>query len=296
MESQRKVLWIVLGGAACLGVLVLFAMPFFRQEGNSTVSSMRAGPPGPLPSVSPAPGRDEGREIVPDSRPDLAAAPHLPDRDKGRLPALPTPNQAMIEFHQKAAAGFQARLRQDTQHLYGGLFQQLGLSPDVEAKVLDILTQPQRQLEEQAFEAAQKGTIPAPMSPEQMRAQMAQQNQQLRSVLGEDGFAAFDQYRATLPDRIIIDALNQQGANLTDGQSQQLLQVLTQARQEVIGQSPVTRNLDSMPPDQAATAIQQQQALLLQTVSNRSQSILTPQQQTALQGIMSRLSVPPKTR
>lgn len=292
MDSQRKVLWMALGGAACLGVLVLFAIPFLRQESNSTISSMRAGPATPPLSVSPAPSGGGGGEIASD----LAVVPHLPSRDQSRQSALPTPNQAMIDFHQKAAAGFQAQLRQNTQHLYGGLFQRLGLSPDVQARVLDILTQPQRQLEAQAFEAAQNGTIPSPPSPEQMQAQLAQQNQQLRSVLGEDGFAAFEQYRATLPDRIIVDTLNQQGANLTDDQSQQLLQVLTQARQEVIGQSPVTRNLGSMAPDQVAAAVQQQQALLLQTVSDRSQSILTPQQQAALQGVMSRLSVPPKTR
>jgi thiamine biosynthesis lipoprotein ApbE len=93
------------------------------------------------------------------------------------------------------------------------------------------------QLEQQAFEAAQSGTLPALPSPAAVRVQQAQQDQQLRSVLGDADFAQFNQYRATIPDRSMIDAMNQQGANLTESQSQQLLQILTEARQQIICQT-----------------------------------------------------------
>jgi hypothetical protein len=50
----------------------------------------------------------------------------------------------------------------------------------------------------------------------------------------------------------------------------------------------VLQNLDSMSADQVVTNVQQQQTLLDQTVSNRVQNLLTPDQATLLQGVLSR--------
>jgi len=169
--------------------------------------------------------------------------------------------------------------------MYEGAFQQLRLPRDQQEKVIDILTQPEKKLEQQAFDAARSGNIPAPPSPEEMQAQQAQQDQQLRSVLGDAGFAAFNQYRATIPDRSVIEDMNQQGANLSDSQSQQLLQVLVRERQQI--QAGTAQNLNSMSPDQAIRALDQQQVLLQQAVNDRVQNILTPEQATTLKGILS---------
>ena len=167
-------------------------------------------------------------------------------------------------------AGLNAELREQTKRLYGVAFQQLDLPANLQDKVIDILTQQQQQLEQQAFAAAQSGSFPAPPSPEEIRMQQAQQDDQLRSVLGDTGFAQFSQYQATIPDRIMIDQMNQQGANFSESQSKQLLQVLTESRQQIFGQASATPNLNSIPTDQAIAAIQQQQALLQQTVSDTS--------------------------
>jgi hypothetical protein len=121
-----------------------------------------------------------------------------------------------------------------------------------------------------------------------------QQDDQLRSVLGDAGFAQFNQYQTTIPDRILIDQMNQQGANLSDSQSAKLLQVLTESRQQIFGQSSATSNLSSIPPDQAIAAIEQKQALLQQTVNERVQSILSPDQGKTLQGAISRLNIVPQ--
>jgi hypothetical protein len=193
-------------------------------------------------------------------------------------------------------AGLYAHLRENTKRVYGEAFQQLGLSGDAQEKLLDILTHPQRQLEQQAFEAAQAGTFPTLPSAETMRAQQALQDQQLRSLLGENGFATLKQYQASLPDRTIVQAMNQQGANLSASQSQQLFQILTEVRQQIVSQSGVPQNLAALPPERAAAAIRQQQTLLQQTVSNRTQTLLTPEQGAALQRVMSQFSLPPKRR
>jgi len=51
-----------------------------------------------------------------------------------------------------------------------------------------------------------------------------------------------------------------------------------------------------MSPDEAMTTVQQQQTLLQQVVNNRAQAILTPDQKTTLQEVLSRLSVHPKSQ
>jgi hypothetical protein len=185
-------------------------------------------------------------------------------------------------------------VREATKALYTGAFEQLHLPTDVQDKVLDILTERQRQLEQQAFEAAQSGTMPVIPTPAQLQAQQAQQEHQLRSVLGEAGYQQFNQYRATIPDRAVINGMNQQGANLSENQSQQLLQVLTDARQQIVGQGATGQNSDSLSPSQAVANMRQQQNLLQQTVSSRVQNILTPQQASMLQSAMSQQGISPK--
>jgi hypothetical protein len=225
----------------------------------------------------------------PDKRED-ASVQVLAPPEQGEVPPTPNPlapiplDKAAVEIHQKMLPCFNADLRERTGKLYGVFFKQLGLSPDLQGKVIDILTQQQQQLEEQAFKAARSGSLPAPPPPEEVQAQLAQQDNQLRSALGEAGFAQFNQYRTTIPGRIIIDQMNQRGANLNDAQSQQLLQILVDARQQIQG---APSNLNSLPGDQALAVIQQQQTLLQQTVSDRVQSVLSPDQGKMLQEAIS---------
>ena len=162
---------------------------------------------------------------------------------------------------------------------------------NIQERVIDILTQQQKQLEQQAFEAARSGSFPAPPSPEAIREQQAQQDQELRSVLGDAGFTQFDQYRTTIPDRIVIGQMNQEGANLSETQSEQLLQILTQARQQIIGRSGMTQNLGSMTPDRAMTIIQEQQALNRANCQRPSSEHTNPDQATLLQGVLSHHSI-----
>jgi hypothetical protein len=121
-----------------------------------------------------------------------------------------------------------------------------------------------------------------PPSPDEIR---SQQEQQLRAALGDAGFAEFVQYQATIPNRRTPDAVNQEGGNLSESQSQQLLQILAEARQQTIGQSGITQNLASMSPGDAMAMVQQQQAVLQQTIASRVQNLLTPQQATVLQNV-----------
>jgi len=290
IDSRRIALWIILGGASLFLVFIVFTGPIRDAHfSNSAASSSTLSS-----ALVPGNSRDDQQDtnlvqnpVVPSKQPELA---------KKELP-LPAPiphDQSTIQAHQTLAASLNREMRQATRRIYEGAFQQLRLPANLQEKVLDILTQPEQQLEQQAFDAAQSGSIPAPPSPEEIQARQAQQDQQLRSVLGDAGFAAFNQYRATIPDRGVIEDMNQQGANLSESQSQQLLQVLVQERQQI--QAGTTQNLNSMPPDQAIRAVAQQQVLLQQAVSDRVQNILTPEQATTLKGVLSeQLRIDPKT-
>jgi hypothetical protein len=279
-----------MGGAICL----IFLIALFRPNGNLETGSSRAV--NASPSASDVPHQDTGAGLGQD----LAGRSEQSKPEEGQYspPPLVERPPPLIDAatRQKIAADLNARMRDATKRLYGDFFQQLHLSAELQEKVIDVLMQQQQQFEQQTFEAAQSGKFPTPPSPEAMQAQQIQQDQQLRSVLGDTDFAAFSQYRGTIPDRMIINDLSQQGANLSESQSKQLLQVLTDARQQIIGQAGITQNLNSMSPDQAMNVIQQQEALLQQTVSSRIQNLLTPQQATALQTVFSQRSMSPKSQ
>jgi hypothetical protein len=282
---KQKFLWLVIGGTAGLFVFMLLNAIFLREGSHNPVPSS--------PTISPPPLAPIETGSPDDKKDNLVQVPAVPPQEPLPPPAIPpaqTPlDKAAIENHRKMVISLNADLRQRTGNLYGPVFNQLNLPASLQQKVIDILMQQQQQLEEQAFKAAESGSLPAPPSPEEMQAEQAQQDNQLRSVLG-DGFAQFNQYRTTIPDRTIIDQMNQQGANLSESQSQQLLQILTDARQQIQGATP---NLNSLPVDQAVVVIQKQQTLLQETVSDRVQSILTPDQGKTLQGVFSRLRIAP---
>jgi hypothetical protein len=292
MRLRRDVRWIISVGVTCVFVFLL--LPFlFRHKGNASAI------------LSPSPVANDSPDNQKDARgAQSLAVPStesvLKEDSLSEPPALaqevPPPDEKATEVRRMMVADLNAKLREATKGLYAGAFRQLHLPADLQEKVIDILTQEPMQLEQQAFEAAQSGTLPAVPSPATVRAQQAQQDQQLRSVLGDAGFAQFNQYQATIPDRSMIDAMNQQGANLSESQSQQLLQILTDARHQIIGQPGSTQNLDSMSPDQAVTIMQQQQVLLQQAVSNRTQNILTPEQARTLQAVLSQQGIAPKAR
>jgi hypothetical protein len=286
VRNRAKLSWIIVGGITSLLVVSLLIFPH-RQGG---ISGSASSSPAVIPSTIVIDNRDERS---------VQSAAALPKEAKTQTkellaPTLPPLDKAMVEINRRLAAGLNAESRERTRKLYAVVFQQLALPADLQVKAIDILTQQEQQLEQQAFEAAQSGNIPVPPSPEEMQMQRAQRDSQLRTVLGDPGFAQFNQYQTTIPDRIIIDEMNQQGANLSENQSAGLLQVLTESRQQILGQAGSTPNLNSMPPDQAIAAMQRQQDLLQQTVSDRVQSLLTPDQGKMLQGAISQLNIVPQ--
>jgi hypothetical protein len=288
VDPQPKILWITIGGALGALLVAISSVALWRDTNSD-----------PRPS-SPTITSFPSKSVPFNQNDDSPVTGNFPTPSQGSIPgdqvsSPPVPAMSPDTTHNKIVSVLNARMREESKKLFAEAFQQLGLSTNVQDKVIDILTEGEKQLEQQAFEAAKSGTIPKPPSLEEIQTQRLQQDQQLRALLGDSRFAQFSQYRATIPDRLIINGMNQEGANLNESQSQQLLQVLTQARQQVIGQSGVTSSLNSMSRDQVIATIQQQQLLLQQTVNNRVQNILNAEQTAILQRALSRPGVGPQS-
>ena len=293
--SQRKVISIA-AITLCLGIAAgvlatkladrpqraaaVAAKPDSSPEARDFSRNQQAAPSAQEPSGL--------SEASPPTNLELPPSPTIPE-----LPPSLSPEQALA-MRRRALSSFDATVRSQTQGMYASFFQHRKLSPELQAKAVEILSELEREMAQQADEAAQTGTLPPPPSSQEMRSREVQRDQQLRSLLGDQGFAELTQYRASIPNRIIVDVMTQEGANLSETQSQQLLQILSEERRRVFGTPGVTRNLDNMPREQVQAIMEQDHTRLNQAVTNRVQSVLTPEQSGILQNVFSRFAAPPK--
>jgi len=280
--SQRKVISIA-AITLCLGIVagVLATKLADRPQRAAAVTAK--------PDSSPEP-RDFSRNQQ--AAPSAQEPSGLSEASPPTIPELPpslSPEQALA-MRRRALSSLDATVRSQTQGMYASFFQHWKLSPELQAKAIESLSELEREMAQQADEAAQTGTLPPPPSSQEMRSREVQRDQQLRSLLGDQGFAELTQYRASIPNRIIVDVMTQEGANLSETQSQQLLQILSEERQRVFGTPGVTRNLDNMPREQVQAIMEQDHTRLNQAVTNRVQSVLTPEQSAILQDVFSRFS------
>ncbi len=131
--------------------------------------------------------------------------------------------QALMAVQQKAALA----------NRYAALFKSLGLSPDQADKVMGLLAQKQTALQDVMAAAREQGinprTDPAGFN-QLVTAAQADANSSLKSTLGDAGFAQLQQYDQTMPQRNVVNQLQQSlsytSSPLTDAQTDQLIQIL----------------------------------------------------------------------
>jgi hypothetical protein len=253
-----------------------------------------ATPGGTLPQSA---GPDLASPVSPPPAAGIAAARDASPvtTDPAKRPS-PVPPPAMFERHAKATAAMAAQSQENAKRVHAAFFEAQGLPRAVQDQVAAILALPERMLAEEALAAMRAGTLPTPPSPEMLRALKSRQDQELRSKLGEEGFAALENYRTTIPDRIIVDGMTRQGAALTEDQSQQLLAILNEERRKVMGSPDAPRNFQSLPTSQALALIQQDQEKLREAVSRRAETILDAGQASMLGDVFNRLTKVPRPR
>lgn len=255
---------------------------FLATPGGTLPQS--SGPDGSIPDSSrPA----AGMAAVED------ASPVTTDPAK-RPSSVPPP--AMFERHAKAAAAMAAQSQDNAKRVHAAFFEAQGMPRALQDQVAAILALPERMLAEGALAAMRAGTLPTPPSPQMLRDLKSRQDQELRSLLGAEGFAALENYRTTIPDRIIVDGMTRQGAALTEDQSQQLLAILNEERRKVMGSPDAPRNFQSLPASQALALIQQDQEKLREAVSRRAETILDAGQASMLGDVFNRLTKVPRPR
>ena len=238
----------------------------------------------------PAPSADERQGAGPSRR--SAGEPIPAGADSTVNVAPPEAGAAELEIHRKATKAFIAHTRENTQRLYGSFFQAKGLSPALQNEMTAILSQPMQALTDESIVAMRAGVRTTPPSPETLRVERTRQDQAVRDLLGDEGFAEFSSYRKTVPDRIIIQGMQRQGAELSDEQSLQMLQILTEERRRLNGVNGVARNPDSLPPGEVMSIIRQEQEQLRDAVSRRVETLLTPDQIAAMGDVFERLIRP----
>ena len=128
--------------------------------------------------------------------------------------------QALLSVQQKAA--IDAR--------YAALFKSLNLSPDQRAKVESLMADRMSTMQDTLAAAREQGLN----DPQSIRKLMADAqndfNNSLKSVLGDSGFAQYQNYEQTMPQRNLVNQLQQRlsytDTPLTTAQADQLVQIL----------------------------------------------------------------------
>ena len=283
--SHRKTK-VIFASAFC-GVLASVAV-FFATPRQRHVE--------PAAARVPALAAEEGREISLSVRSSETAI-HADAGSPAEFSApakvsAPEAGAAAQESHKKATKAFIAHTQENTKRLYGSFFQARGLSPALQSEMTAILSRPIQALTDEASVAMRAGVRTTPPTPDALRAERSRQDQDLRSLLGNEGFSEFSEYRRTIPDRIIVQGMQRQGAELSDEQSQQMLQILTEERRKLSAATGNAQSPNSLPPGEAMSIMRQDQERLRDAVNRRVDALLTPEQIAAMGDVFERLSRP----
>lgn len=159
--------------------------------------------------------RDEGAP-PPNRRTMMAKAAAMMDRPE---------MQRMMALRQRAALDSR----------YAALFKQLGLSPDRLDQLKNLMVERQ-QVGSDVFAAAAKQGLD-PMNDRAELARLTAEGQakvdsDIKSLLGDSDYSTYQDYQATLPQRSVVNQLQQSlsytSTPLSDAQAEQLVQILAQ--------------------------------------------------------------------
>src|SRR4029077_423149 len=139
LHSRKSVLWIIIGGATCLFGFIFLIIPL-RQQGN-------ANSPSSFPTISPSPFTiDSGAALQDTDLVQNTVVPSTQSELEQKQSPPPPPDEAAVEIRRKMVVDLNAKIRAETRTLYGAAFQQIGLPANIQERVIDILTQQQKQL------------------------------------------------------------------------------------------------------------------------------------------------------
>jgi hypothetical protein len=142
------------------------------------------------------------------------------------------------EFQKLLAIQAKGRIAQT----YGALFKSLNLSPDQLAQFQQLLADKQQAMMDVLQAAREQGINPR-TDPDGFKTLMsqavAQTDQSIQQAIGDAAFQQYQQYQQTLPERNVVNSLQQQlsytQTPLTDDQSNALISLLQQTQPQRAG-------------------------------------------------------------
>jgi hypothetical protein len=178
---------------------------------------------------------------------------------------------------------------------YGELFKQLNLTPDQTSAVKDLLTKKMlvasdngMSLMDGSLDASQRADLV-----KQMKTQTDGYDAQIKDMLGDANYPAFQTYEKTMPDRMAVSQFNDQlagsGTPLSADQQAQLTQAMNEERTnfkwstDYSNKNPKDGDMAAMFSEDKLNQFAQEKAQFDQQFLTRAQQILTPTQATAFE-------------
>jgi hypothetical protein len=193
------------------------------------------------------------------------------------------------EFQKLMAIQMKGRLAQT----FGPLFKSLNLSPDQLNQFQTLLADKQQAMMDTLQAAREQGINPRE-DPDGFKALMtqavAQTDQSIQQVLGDAGFQQYQQYQQTLPERNVVNSLQQQlsytQTPLTDDEASQMVALLAQNQPQRAGNGTAgTTNGGTPGPGFMALINGGGNAKVTNDAITQAASVLSAPQVSALQAI-----------
>ena len=174
---------------------------------------------------------------------------------------------------------------------YASLFKQLGLAPDQLAQFKAALTEKQLAISDAANLAREQGISPATDRDgffQVIQDAQSSADGQIKTMLGDAGYGQYQQYEQTIPERALVNQLQQSlsytPTPLTDDQANQLIPILQQGAPKT---GPGADGGMSSQSINGMTTVGSPPINLTDQTVGLAQSVLAPSQVQALQQIQS---------
>lgn len=223
-----------------------------------------------------SPGRSPEKALLPDTAEALVP---------GKFPEAFAPAQPSA---QSVIADYVMKQRARTRALYEGFLASVSLDKNDEEKFLDILGRAEKAMFEEVEEASQQGRLPVAPTESEMRQRQGEADGELQSLLGYENFKRLRDYQASIPDQIVIGAMNEAGASLSDQQVRSTLAIMREERTRVMGSAGL-RNLDGVDPEVVHQMIHSDQQQIHSAAESRLAPLLSSEQLAIFKNVINGL-------
>lgn len=177
--------------------------------------------------------------------------------------------------------------------MYGDLFKKLGLSPEENEQLVDILAERQMELTSAAMKAMNDGGKPQEEKSVAMTESQQRYEEQLKTTLGEENYQTLQTYEKSMGDRFMLQQFDGQfaaaGAPLESGQRDTLLGIMQEERAQMPPDlfNPAERNpkaqMAALNSDAAIDKYVTAQEAMNRRVLDRARETLSAEQIVALE-------------